>query len=83
VDGNDSDYTFLGDVLFSVTRHPERSERVVSLLHPLSPEAADPALMKIPHYGRYSYLGFSQGRNRAKGTWEINVSPMMVRWTHP
>ena len=68
------------DVLFFVARHPDHSRNVVSLLHPLSPDAADPATVKIPHYGRYSYLAFSEGRNRAKGTWEVKDSPMMVHW---
>ncbi len=68
------------DVLFFVARHPDRSENVVSLLHPLSPDAANRATVKIPHYGRYSYLAFSDGHNRTKGTWEVKASPLMVRW---
>ena len=68
------------DVLFFVARHPDRPENVVSLLHTLSPDAADQASVKIPHYGRYSYLAFSDGRNRAKGTWEAKTSPLTVRW---
>ncbi len=69
-----------GDVLFAVHRHPDGSANVVALLHPLSPDAAEQASVKIPHYGRYSYLAFSDGHNRAKGTWEVNASPLMVRW---
>ena len=68
------------DVLFFVARRPDGSENVVSLLHPISADTADQASLKIPHYGRYSYLAFSDGRNRAKGTWEVNTSPLMVRW---
>ncbi|MCB2148805.1 MAG: M1 family peptidase [Deltaproteobacteria bacterium] len=68
------------DVLFFVVRHPYRSENVVALLHPLSPDAADQASVKIPHYGRYSYLVFSDGRNRVKGTWDAKTSPLTVRW---
>lgn len=68
------------DVLFLVARHPDHSETIVSLLHPLSADAADQASLKIPHYGRYSYLAFSNGDNRVKGTWEVNTSPMIVRW---
>ncbi|WP_372679342.1 M1 family metallopeptidase [Desulfosarcina sp.] len=71
-----------GDVLFAVNRHPDRSGDIVALLHPLSVEAADQTALKIPHYGRYSYLGFSDGSNRIKGTWAVNDSPVMVRW-HP
>ena len=70
----------LGDVLFAVARHPEHPGKNVALLHTLSAEAADQAALKIPHYGRYSYLAFSDGQNRIKGTWEVNASPVMVRW---
>lgn len=68
------------DVLFFVARIPDHPERIVALLHPLAPDAADQAILKIPHYSRYSYLAFRNGRNRAKGTWDINDSPLMVRW---
>ena len=69
-----------GDVLFAVARHPDQSGNIVALLHTLSTEAADQATLKIPHYGRYSYLAFSDGSNRIKGTWEVTDSPVMVRW---
>ena len=59
---------------------PTVPETLSPCLHPLSPDAADLAAVKICHYGRYSYLAFSDGRNRTKGTWEVNVSPTMVRW---
>lgn len=68
------------DALFFVARDHDSPDTIVSLLHPLSPEAADAAIVKIPHYGRYSYLAFSNGHNRAKGTWAVDTSPMMVRW---
>jgi hypothetical protein len=68
------------DALFFVARNPDSPEHIVALLHPLSPNAADAAIVKIPHYGRYSYLAFSNGHNRAKGTWETVTSPVMVRW---
>jgi hypothetical protein len=68
------------DVLFLVARQTGRFPRVVALLHPLSPEAVDRPIVKIPHYGRYSYLAFSDGQNRVKGTWAVETSPMIVRW---
>lgn len=67
------------DVLFFVTQNPARPENVVSLLHLLSADSADRVTVKIPHYGRYSYLAFSNGRNRIKGTWNVEKSPMMVQ----
>ncbi len=67
-------------VLFAVTRRSDQPGGIAALLAPLSPGAADRAATKIPHYGRYSYLAFSGGRNRIKGTWEIEDSPLIVRW---
>ena len=66
------------DTLFSVIRRPGDSGTVIALLHPLSPTAADDVIYKIPHYGRYSYLAFRDGQNRAKGTWTVKQSPMRV-----
>jgi hypothetical protein len=66
------------DVLFFVARHPTHPDTIVSLLHPLSAGAAGRVTVKIPHYGRYSYLAFSDGRNQVKGTWVTGSSPMLV-----
>ncbi len=68
------------DVLFLVARRPGRSKNIVALLHPLSMNPSMRVIAKIPHYGRYSYLAFSDGQNRIKGTWEVTASPMMVNW---
>ena len=35
---------------------------------------------KVPHYGKYSYLVFQGPRNRAKGIWDADASPLNVRW---
>ena len=66
------------DALFLVTRPPGRPDRVVALLHAHSEDTAARASSKIPHYGRYSYLAFSHGQNRDKGTWEVVDSPMIA-----
>lgn len=68
------------DLLFAVARRPDDPNRLVALLYPLSAAAADAGLVKIPHYGRYSYLVFRGGRNQIKGTWESDTSPMIVHW---
>jgi len=64
-----------GDSLFVVLPHPAGRGRVTALFLPLSPEAASLAARKISHYGKYSYLAFSEGMNRAKGTWPPLSSP--------
>ena len=36
--------------------------------------------VKVPHYGKYSYLVFEGSRNRVKGTWDAASSPLTLRW---
>lgn len=65
------------DVLFLVTTGHER-RRVTAYLLPGSPSAARDAARRIPHYGRYSYLAFRDGRNQVKSTWEPASSPLKI-----
>ncbi len=69
-----------GDALFAVLPHPSAAGRVAAVFLPLSPEAANAAGRKIPHYGKYSYLAFSGGNNRDKGTWIAADSPAVHRF---
>lgn len=32
---------------------------------------------KVPHYGKYSYLGFVSGQNQLKGNWEPAAGPLL------
>jgi hypothetical protein len=68
-------FNSLGDSLFVVLPHPAGGERVAAVFLSHSPEAAARAARKIPHYGNYSYLAFSEGTNREKGTWASASSP--------
>jgi hypothetical protein len=77
---NDTTYSAPGDALFAVLRHPLTPGRVAAVFLPLSPAAATASGRKIPHYGRYSYLAFSEGNNRGKGTWEPSGSPAVHRF---
>ncbi len=43
-----------------------------------SPSALSPLARKLPHYGKYSYLAFSQGRAINKGHWPVYDSPLRV-----
>jgi hypothetical protein len=56
------------DALFLVMRHPIDQDRVIALFDPLSGVAATECALKITHYGKYSYLAFTAGENRNKGT---------------
>jgi hypothetical protein len=76
-------YSSPGDALFAVLPHPGTPGRVVAVFLPLSPGAANAAGRKIPHYGNYSYLAFSGGNNRDKGTWAPAASPAVHRFPKP
>ncbi|MGE5188875.1 MAG: M1 family metallopeptidase [Gemmatimonadota bacterium] len=67
-------YADPGDALFVALPRLADAGRVCAVFLPLSPEAAAQAARKIPHYGKYSYLAFSSGTSRAKGTWEPAAS---------
>lgn len=73
-------YDAPGDALFLVARRASAPDRVVAVFHPLSAAAARAAAPKIAHYGKYSYLAFQDGRNRAKGTWPVTRSPARYRF---
>lgn len=68
-------------VLFTVDRQPHHPNRLAALFQPGSASASNDAIVKIPHYGRYSYLAFKDGRNQLKGTWETENSPLTIRWS--
>ncbi len=68
-----------GDCLFLVFSGSNRGAGITALFLPVSGTSADPVLTaarKITHYGKYSYLVFSQGVIRQKGVWEIFRSPL-------
>ncbi len=69
------EYSSPSDALFAVFGHPSDKGRVAALFLPLSADAAVKAARKIPHYGKYGYLAFSDGVNKAKGSWETTGSP--------
>jgi len=80
---NGTPYSAPGDALFAVVPHPSSPGRVAAVFLPLSPAAASAAGRKIPHYGKYSFLAFSDGNNREKGTWPPAASPAVHRFHVP
>ena len=63
-----------------IRRHPENIEKAIGFLS-LSPRAALQAFAgKLPHYGKYSYLGFegAEATNVLKGEWAATDSPMII-----
>jgi hypothetical protein len=63
-----------------VARHPASVEKAVGWIF-ADPPAAFPGLgRKLPHYGKYSYLGFEgdEPTNVVKGQWQESDSPLRV-----
>ncbi len=71
---------FAGHSLVVIRRHPADLARAVGWLA-VEPEAAFPGMArKLPHYGKYSYLGFEgdEPTNVVKGQWPTTDSPLRV-----
>lgn len=66
-----------GAALFAALPHPFDPDRTAALFLPFSAAAAEQAARKIPHYGKYSFLAFENGINRAKGIWPPPASPVV------
>jgi hypothetical protein len=77
---NEKTYQQSSDVFFGVFAHPFSENRIVALFFPLSSHQAENVARKITHYGKYSYLAFENGQNRAKGFWPVEQSPLEYRW---
>jgi len=65
------------DVLFAVVPSRRKHHRTAAIFLPLSEQAAQTAVRKIPHYGKYSVLVFRQGANQVKTTWQPEISPLI------
>jgi hypothetical protein len=79
---NEKTYQQSSDVFFGVFAHPFSENRIAALFFPLSSDLAETVARKITHYGKYSYLAFENGQNRAKGFWPIEQSPLEYRWQY-
>ncbi|MFH1012059.1 MAG: hypothetical protein V1784_12610, partial [bacterium] len=52
--------------------------RLLLLINAAEPEVLDALGRKLPHYGKYSYLGFREGKCTTKGIWQP-ISPLTIR----
>ncbi len=71
---------FAGHTAVVVVRHPRSPERALGWIA-ADPLGALPGLgRKLPHYGKYSYLGFEGAEpvNTVKGQWAASDSPLAV-----
>lgn len=64
------------DAFLVTIKHPSHKEKGIALFAGFSPEAINKAGYKIQHYGKYSYLVFSDGNNRVKEVVSIGDSPL-------
>lgn len=77
---NGTSYHPHSDNFFGVFSHPFARDRVVAVFFPVSSPYAATVARKITHYGKYSYLAFSEGQNRDKGIWPVINSPLVYHW---
>ena len=68
------------DTLFAAFSHPVNKNRSAAPLFSPGGDLDIRTAMKLTHYGRYSYLGFQNGKNRDKGTWPVTTSPLLFYW---
>ena len=71
---------FAGHSLVIVRRHPADVARGIAWVTVDPIGAAAGLARKLPHYGKYSYLGFEaeEPTNRLKGEWSASDSPLRV-----
>lgn len=77
---NKKTYNRPQDAFFGVFEHPFIKNRVAAIFLPLSQDHADAVVRKVTHYGKYSYLAFSKGKNQDKGIWPVTDSPLIYSW---
>ncbi len=60
-------------------KNPDNNNSTVVWLALDNPQAANGLIRKLPHYGKYGYLGFegAEPTNILKGEWEILNSPLV------
>ena len=67
-------YRFADTALF-IALPGKNTQGRTALFIPQPGPVAGIAAVKIPHYGKYSYLVFRDGVNQGKGTWPVSASP--------
>jgi hypothetical protein len=62
----------------AIARNPENQDRAVGWVAAADPATLSGLARKLPHYGKYSYLAFTDGEaeNVLKGQWPVTRSPL-------
>jgi len=69
-------YRDTGNALLVTSRNPKNRDKGIALFLGLSSDTIQNVGFKLPHYGKYSYLLFADGKNVDKGTFAITDSPL-------
>lgn len=69
-------YNNKGDALLVCIKNPKNTKKGIILFFGFSSNAIKNSGPKIPHYGKYSYLTFTDGRNKDKGTFHVINNPL-------
>ena len=80
INANGERVDFAGHSIVVVRRHPANPAKAIAWIA-VDPLSAAPGLArKLPHYGKYSYLGFEgeEPANKARGEWSASDSPLRV-----
>jgi len=72
------DFSIAGGTVIMTVRNPRGNSLGVGIVLSGDPDSAASLAGRIPHYSKYSYLGFSGTAPALKGTWEEELSPLSV-----
>lgn len=73
---NNITYNDKGNALLVTSKNVRNMKKGIALFVGLSSDAIKSVGYKIPHYGKYSYLVFADGKNIDKGTFAVTDSPL-------
>ncbi len=71
------DYEGGGQAVVACLRNPLNSRLGAAVLMGTDAAGVSNLGSRLLHYGRYSYLSFSDGNNADKGTWAVESSPLI------
>jgi len=69
-------YRDTGNALLVTSGNPKNGDKGIALFLGLGSDTIKNVGFKLPHYGKYSYLVFADGKNVDKGTFAITDSPL-------
>ncbi|MFH1314111.1 MAG: M1 family aminopeptidase [Candidatus Eisenbacteria bacterium] len=71
-----SELPLAGGTLISAFRNPQDESLTVGIVISQDVETLQSLAPRIPHYSKYSYLGFTGGRPTLRGVWKAMASPL-------